>query len=87
MTPQDKWKECCRILGDNLSYAEYEDWIKPIRFLSYEDNELRLSVPSFEFKDHIEETYLPVLAEVLRSVFGPEVKLFYHSENLRRKKN
>ena len=78
LTPKEKWNECCRILGDNLLYTEYNNWIKPVQFLRYDENYLHLSVPSKEDKDHIEENYLPLLKDVLQSVFGPNIKLFYH---------
>ncbi|MBD5328035.1 MAG: AAA domain-containing protein [Bacteroides sp.] len=86
MSPEEKWNECCRLLSEKLSRQEFDHWFRPIRFHSYNETSLSLNVPSAEFQAQLEATYLPLLANVLRSVFGPDVKLFYEYSTNKHKK-
>ncbi len=86
MSPEEKWNECSRLLSERLSHQEFDHWFRPIRFHSYNETSLSLNVPSAEFQAQLEETYLPPLASVLRSVFGPDVKLFYEYSTNKHKK-
>lgn len=78
VSPQNKWEECQRLFRDNLSPEQFDCWFKPASFLAYSDNTLRILVPSAYFKEQLEAIYLPLISKVLRRVYGPEVKLFYH---------
>ncbi|MCM1292635.1 MAG: chromosomal replication initiator protein DnaA [Bacteroides sp.] len=72
------WERCLSIIGDNLPPEQFDSWFKPITPIGYSDNKLTLMVPSQFFVEHLEARYINLLGRTLRRVFGPEVKLFYH---------
>lgn len=76
-THQELWQDCLRIIADNITKEQFKSWFEPIVPLSYKDGEVTLSVPSAFFKEHIETTYLHLLAKALRRVYGDGVKLQY----------
>lgn len=78
LTPKEKWDKCLRMFRDNLLQEQYESWFEPISFYSFEQNTLRLLLPSPIFKEHIESEFLDLLRKVLRHVYGKGVQLFYH---------
>lgn len=72
------WEECLTIIKDILSPVQFATWFKPVSSLGFDGERLTLDVPSSYFKEHIEENYLKILGPVLRRVYGPRVRLFYH---------
>ncbi len=77
------WDDCCAIIRDNISPEQFKYWFAPITSLGFTNGELHISVPSAFFKEHIEDVFLPILKCALRRVYGPEVKLFYHYEQVK----
>lgn len=77
-THQQLWEDCLRIIADNIRPEQYDAWFKPVTSLGFENGRLTLSVPSPFFAEHLEDTYLTILGATLRRVYGEEVKLFYH---------
>lgn len=76
-THVELWQDCLRIIADNLNKEQYKAWFEPIVPLSYENDEVTISVPSAFFKEHIENHYLHLLATALRRVYGDKVRLMY----------
>lgn len=72
------WAECLGFIRDNIGQDQYDAWFSDITSLSFENNELRLVVPSSFFVEYIEQKYLGVLSTGIKKVFGPNVQLFYH---------
>ena len=72
------WAECLSFIKDNIGADQYEAWFAPISSLSYENNELRLVLPSPFFVEYIELKYVGVLGAAIKKVFGDGVQLFYH---------
>ena len=77
-THQQLWEDCLRIIADNIRPEQYDAWFKPVTSLGFENGRLTLSVPSPFFAEHLEDTYLTILGATLRRVYGEEVRLFYH---------
>lgn len=78
MTHTQLWENCLRIFQDNLPIEQYDTWFKPVTSLSYKDGSLTVDVPSPFFVEQFEERYIKLLGSTLRKVYGPDVKLFYH---------
>ncbi len=73
------WDQCLEVLSDNMSNSAFQTWFKPLIPLSFnEQDELLVLQASSQFVvTYIEENYLDLLAQTLRRVFGPNVKLDY----------
>ncbi len=78
-TVLQQWKNCLRIISDNLSAEQFNAWFAPIVPVDYDDgrNNLFLSVPSQFFIEQIESRYLNLLCSALRREFGDNVQLSY----------
>ncbi len=77
-THRQLWEECLRIFKDNLPAEQYDTWFSTVTSLSFENNALKVLVPSPFFVEQLEERYINLIAPVLRKVYGPGVKLYYH---------
>lgn len=77
-TNQQNWEKCLKIIQDNLHPELFNTWFKPITLKSFADGELKLSVPSPYFVEHIEEHYMGLLGATIKRVFGSDIKLFYN---------
>lgn len=74
-----KWKECQRILQENLTSSAYQTWFAPIVPVSYENSTLVLRVKSQFIAEYIEENYVQLLSRVLFRVFGIGTHLEYRA--------
>lgn len=74
-----KWKECQRILQENLTSSAYLTWFAPIVPISYVDSTLVLRVKSQFIAEYIEENYVQLLSRVLFRVFGIGTRLEYRA--------
>ncbi len=72
------WDKCLSIFRDNLPPEQFDAWFKPVQPVSFTDNKLVLMVPSQYFIEHLEERYTTLLGRTLYKVYGPDMKLFYH---------
>ncbi|MCM1505314.1 MAG: chromosomal replication initiator protein DnaA [Muribaculum sp.] len=71
------WEECLKIFKDNLPAEQFNAWFKPITSLSFEDNVLKLFVPTSYFVEQLEARYIKILGAALHRVYGNSVKLLY----------
>lgn len=72
------WENCLKIFKDNLPAEQYNAWFKPVTSLSFENDSLTVSVPSPFFVEQLEERYIRLMGATLRKVYGDNVKLYYH---------
>lgn len=72
------WENCLKIFKDNLPAEQYDAWFKPVTSLSFENDSLTVSVPSPFFVEQLEERYIRLMGATLRKVYGDNVKLYYH---------
>lgn len=78
LTHNKMWKDCLKIFQDNLPAEQFDAWFKPVTSLSFENNCLTVSVPSPFFVEQLEERYIKLIGSTLRRVYGENVKLYYH---------
>lgn len=71
------WEECLKIFADNLPQQQFDTWFRPVTSLSFEGDNLTLSVPTAFFVEQLEERFMRLIAPTLKRVYGPNVKLFY----------
>lgn len=75
---QELWAKALNIFKDNVDEQQYKSWFEPIKSLDYSDGTLHLHVPSSYFPEQLEVKFLPLIGAVLKKVYGPEAKLYYH---------
>ena len=78
LTHSEMWEKCLTIFQDNLPAEQYDAWFKPVASLSYENNSLTVAVPSPFFVEQLEERYIKLIGSTLRRVYGDNIKLYYH---------
>ncbi len=69
------WFESTKIIKEKISQQNFETWIKPIRILSVEENNIYLSVPNKFFKDWLVENYISVISDSLSQTMGTLVNV------------
>ncbi len=69
------WKEGVRIIKEKVSQQNFETWIRPIRFVSLEGNNILLGVPNKFFKDWLVENYIGLISSSLADVSGTEIDI------------
>lgn len=55
--------------------SEYMLWIKPLNYISEDEDSIKLSVPNLFIKERIEDKYLNTLSEYLNKNAGKKVKI------------
>lgn len=55
------WKELLQGIRDKIDGKNYDLWIKPLQFISFSSNKLRIQAPNQFFKERVEEKYLPMI--------------------------
>lgn len=75
---RQKWDEALKFISDVVaSPQQYAAWFSTMQFDSFEDNKLRVIVPSAYFVEQIESRYLHVITSAIKKVYGENVELFY----------
>jgi chromosomal replication initiator protein len=69
------WTEALAELGERMGRQNFDTWIKPIRFKSFDENEVKLEVPNKFFRDWLSEHHLEELATVLESIAHRRVRI------------
>jgi chromosomal replication initiator protein len=69
------WQSALGTLERNFSKPVFEMWIKPMRFVSYNGNEMHLAVHSKFAREWVGTKLQPQIIEVLREVFGTDLEL------------
>lgn len=72
------WERCLEIFRDNIPAEQFDAWFRPVTSVSFSDGKLILMVPSQFFIEQIEERYFNLMRHTLHKVYGPDVKLYYH---------
>lgn len=71
------WKECLKLIKQNVSNITYNTWFLPIKPYDFDGNTLRISVPNNFFIEWIEEHYNTLINKTISQVVGPDAKLVY----------
>jgi chromosomal replication initiator protein len=71
------WKECLRVIKDNVSQMTYNTWFLPIKPLEMSDSILKVQLPSQFFWEWIDEHFNTLITKTIHEVLGPNAKLAY----------
>ena len=71
------WEQARQFIADNISKQQFNAWFGSVNSLSFENGELRISVPSSYYAEQLEERFLGVLEGAIKKVYGPGVSLIY----------
>jgi chromosomal replication initiator protein len=74
-TSNELWRSALETLERNFSKPVFEMWIKPMRFVSYNNDELHLAVHSKFAREWVGSKLQTQILDVLRQVFGAELEL------------
>jgi chromosomal replication initiator protein len=69
------WQAALETLERTFSKPVFQMWIRPMRFVSYHDNELHLTVHSKFAREWVGSKLQPQMMAVLRELFGHSVEL------------
>src|SRR5882762_7969053 len=76
-TADDVWKNCLKIIKDNVNVQSYKTWFEPIKPVKLEKNVLTIQVPSQFFYEWLEEHYVTLLKKTIKKELGAEGRLEY----------
>lgn len=71
------WKNCMKVVRDNIPEAAFSTWFAPIVPLGYKDNVLTVQVPSQFFFEYLEDKYVDLIRRTLYREFGEGTDLNY----------
>ena len=71
------WGECLKIIKEHTGEQTFKTWFEPIEPTKLDDGVLTIQVPSQFFYEWLEEHYVQVIKQALRTVLGPKGKLEY----------
>ena len=71
------WKECLRIIKENVTQMTYNTWFLPIKPLEIVDSILKVQLPSQFFWEWIDEHFNTLITRTIHEVLGPDAKLAY----------
>lgn len=75
--PDFAWKECLKIIKENVTLMTYNTWFLPIQPLELDNKTLRVQLPSQFFWEWIDEHFNTLITRTIHQVLGPEAKLAY----------
>ncbi|MBI3519285.1 MAG: chromosomal replication initiator protein DnaA [Bacteroidetes bacterium] len=64
-TAETVWKNCLRVIQDNVSPQNFATWFEPIKAIKIQDNVLNIQVPSQFFYEWLEEHYITIIKKVI----------------------
>ncbi len=71
------WKECLKIIKDNVTLMTYNTWFLPIKPIELEKKTLKVQLPSQFFWEWIDEHFNTLITKTIHEVLGPEANLAY----------
>lgn len=76
-THETLWRDCLKVIKDNVPPITYSTWFLPIRPVSIEDEALKVKVPNNFFIEWIDEHFNTLISKTMHNVIGPNSKLVY----------
>jgi chromosomal replication initiator protein len=76
-TADEVWKNCLKIIKDNVNAQSYKTWFEPIKPVKLEKSILTIQVPSQFFYEWLEEHYIKLLRKTLQRELDKNAKLEY----------
>ncbi|MCY7409067.1 MAG: chromosomal replication initiator protein DnaA [Chitinophagales bacterium] len=74
---EEVWKNCLKIIKDNVNQQSFLTWFEPIKPIKLEKNVLTIQVPSQFFYEWLEEHYIKLLRKTLQRELDKNAKLEY----------
>jgi len=71
------WENIQKLIQEKVSKQNFETWIKPIRILSVDENQVSLAVPNRFFKDWLVENYHHTIRECLVNIIGYDTNVVF----------
>lgn len=71
------WKNCIKVIKDNVSPQGFKTWFEPIKPIKLENEVLTIQVPSQFFYEWLEEHYVILLRKIIKKELGPTGRLEY----------
>jgi chromosomal replication initiator protein len=69
------WNQVLEKIQERVDKQSYDTWFEPVVFISYMDDTVHLQVPNDKFKNWLEKKYNGLLAETLREIGYPTLKI------------
>lgn len=76
-TAEEVWKNCLKIVKDNVNVQSYKTWFEPIKPVKLEKNILTIQVPSQFFYEWLEEHYITLLSKTIKRELDKNSRLEY----------
>ena len=71
------WKECLKIIKQNVTLMTYNTWFHPIKALEIKGSTLTVQLPSQFFWEWIDEHFNTLINKTIHEVLGEDAKLAY----------
>ncbi|HZW38324.1 MAG TPA: chromosomal replication initiator protein DnaA [Ignavibacteriaceae bacterium] len=71
------WKDCLKVIKDNVSDLTYNTWFLPIKPVELENSILKVQLPNQFFWEWIDEHFNTLINKAVQEVLGPNAKLNY----------
>lgn len=71
------WKNCLTIIKESVNPLTFNTWFLPIRPVSFENNVIKIQLPTQFFWEWIDEHYNHILNKAIQAVLGQQGKLTY----------
>ncbi|HSB03670.1 MAG TPA: chromosomal replication initiator protein DnaA [Thermodesulfobacteriota bacterium] len=75
------WSKVIDSLKERVGQQNFDIWIKPIHFVSFEEESVKLDVPNRFFKDWINERYTSQIKEVFSQITGKPCQILFQIKN------
>ncbi len=71
------WKNCLTIIKESVNPLTFNTWFLPIRPVGFENNVIKIQLPTQFFWEWIDEHYNHILNKAIQTVLGSDGKLTY----------
>ena len=71
------WSEALEEIKDRVGQQNFDTWIKPVRFVTKNKNEVTLEVPNKFFRDWLTENYIGQIENILATFAKQEIKIVF----------
>jgi chromosomal replication initiator protein len=71
------WAAALGDIKEQIGRQNFDTWIRPVRFLARNKNEITLEVPNKFFRDWLTENYLAQIEKILAESAKQEIRIFF----------
>ena len=71
------WSEALEEIKDRVGKQNFDTWIKPVRFITKNKNEITLEVPNKFFRDWLTENYVGQIENILATFAKQDIKIVF----------